>query len=265
MKLTRFYDDGVIKTAEFKNGKYYPLENTLEELMRGEEPQYAGKTLDDVKFANVTDAQKLLCIGLNYYSHAVETGGDVPKDPIYFSKFNDSLCPTGTPVELPPWQRCYDYEGELVIVIGKTCRHIEAENADDYIFGYTVGNDLSARDCQFLSNQWLAGKSMPNFAPTGPLIVTKDEFEPENSNAIITRVNGKIRQTGDTSDMIFSCRQLVANASKYFRLDAGDLIYTGTPAGVILGMKKGSRVWLKPGDTVEVEIENICTLVNKLV
>lgn len=265
MKLTRLYDGDTVVTAEVKDGKYYVLKNTLAELMRGDKPVYTGKTIDDPQFANVTDAEKLLCVGLNYNSHAVETGGEAPKYPVYFSKFNDSLCPTGTEVVLPNWQRCYDYEGELVIVIGRECWHIDEKCADDYIFGYTVGNDLSARDCQFLSNQWLSGKSMPNFAPTGPVIVTKDEFDPEKPHAVLTRVNGELRQNGDTSDMIFSCRSIVANASKYFKLNAGDLVYTGTPAGVILGKPKGTRVWLKPGDTVEVEIEDICTLVNKLV
>ena len=216
-------------------------------------------------FGNVTKAGKLLCVGLNYNSHAEETGGTAPKYPVYFSKFNDCLCPTGTKVELPTWQRCYDYEAELVIVIGKTAWNVSEDEAEDYIFGYTVGNDLSARDCQFLSNQWLSGKSMPNFAPTGPYIITKDCFDPEKENRIMCRLNGETVQNGDTSDMIFNCRQIVSNASKYFKLQPGDLIYTGTPAGVILGKPKGTRVWMKKGDKVEVEIEGICTLYNELV
>lgn len=228
---------------------------------------YNGEPLmpEDVEFGNVTEAGKLLCVGLNYNSHAEETGGTAPKYPVYFSKFNDCLCPTNTKVELPEWQRCYDYEAELVIVIGKTAWNVPEEDAEDYIFGYTVGNDLSARDCQFLSNQWLSGKSMPNFAPTGPYIVTRDCFDPEKSNRVICRLNGETVQDGDTSDMIFSCRQIVSNASKYFKLQPGDLVYTGTPAGVILGKPKGTRVWLKKGDRVEVEIEGICTLYNELI
>lgn len=229
--------------------------------------KYDGEALEltSVKYANVTDAQKLLCVGLNYNSHAVETGGEAPKCPVYFSKFNDCLCPTEQEVYLPEWQRCYDYEAELVIVIGKTAWNVSEDEAEDCIFGYTVGNDLSARDCQFLSNQWLSGKSMPNFAPTGPYIITKDSFDPEKPNRIVCRVNGEIKQDGDTADMIFSCKTIIANASKYFKLNPGDLIYTGTPAGVILGKPKGTRVWLKKGDLVEVTIEGICTLSNRLV
>ena len=229
--------------------------------------KYDGETVnaEGLRFANVTEAEKLLCVGLNYNSHAEETGGTAPKYPVYFSKFNDALCPSGHGIYLPEWQRCYDYEAELVIVIGKETWNITEDTAEEHIFGYTVGNDLSARDCQFLSNQWLSGKSMPDFAPTGPFIVTKDVFDPENSNRIICRVNGETVQDGDTSDMIFSCRQIVANASKYFRLNPGDLIYTGTPAGVILGKPKGTRVWLKKNDIVEVTVDGIGTLVNKLV
>lgn len=228
---------------------------------------YTGECLsaDAVTFANVAAGGKLLCVGLNYKKHAEETKGEAPKCPVYFSKFSDNLCPEGTAVELPDFHRCYDYEGELVIVIGKTAWNIEEERADDYIFGYTVGDDLSARDCQFLSNQWLSGKSMPNFAPTGPYVVTKDAFNPEDDHRIVTRVNGQVRQDDYTSGMIFTCRHIVADASRYFKLQPGDLIYTGTSAGVILGMPKGTRVWLKPGDVVEVEIEGIGTLTNPMI
>lgn len=220
---------------------------------------------DGVEWANVTRPGKLLCVGLNYKKHAEETGGEPPKTPIYFSKFNDSLCSCGHEIVLPGWQRCYDYEGELVIVIGRTAWHVSEEEAESVIFGYSVGNDLSARDCQFLSNQWLSGKSMPDFAPTGPYIVTSDSFDPEKANRIETRVNGEVRQQDETSGMIFTCRHIVADASKYFRLQPGDLIYTGTPSGVILGYPKGKRVWLKKGDSCEVEIEGIGTLKNRLI
>ncbi len=246
-------------TDIIRTGALKEIEKALTEL----NPD--GISPEKAEYGNVTEAGKLLCVGLNYNSHAEETGGTAPKYPVYFSKFNDCLCPTNTKVELPEWQRCYDYEAELVIVVGKTAWHVSEEDAEDYIFGYTVGNDLSARDCQFLSNQWLSGKSMPNFAPTGPYIVTKDAFDPTVKNRIICRLNGETVQDGDTSDMIFNCRQIVSNASKYFKLQPGDLIYTGTPAGVILGKPKGTRVWLKKGDRVEVEIEGICTLYNELI
>lgn len=283
MKLCSFYtDDGKIRAGAVTKGGIVPLEDmgfmcSVDEIIAGggallkeigaalEKGGFDALDPEKLSFANVTEAGKILCVGLNYNSHAVETKGEAPKYPVYFSKFNDSLCPTGHEVFLPEWQRCYDYEAELVIVVGKTAWHIEEDAAQDYIFGYTVGNDLSARDCQFLSNQWLSGKSMPDFAPAGPYIITADSFDPEEPNRIICRVNGEIRQDGDTSDMIFTCRKILADASKYFRLNPGDLIFTGTPAGVILGKPKGTRVWLKKGDTVTVTIEGICTLENKLI
>ena len=244
---------------------------SLAAVIRGEAkldraPENAPVTPEaELRFGNVTTPGKLLCVGLNYRSHAEETGGEAPKDPMFFSKFGDCLCPSGHPVKLPEWQRCFDYEAELVIVMGRTAYHVSPEEAMDCVFGYTCGNDLSARDCQFITSQWLSGKSFPDFAPAGPWIVTADSFNPDGKNGIFCRVNGAEVQAGDTSDMLFPCREIISRASRYFRLDPGDLIFTGTPAGVILGHPKGTRVWLKAGDTVTVTIEGIGTLENKLV
>jgi 2-keto-4-pentenoate hydratase/2-oxohepta-3-ene-1,7-dioic acid hydratase in catechol pathway len=215
-------------------------------------------------FANVTRPGKIVCVGLNYKSHAEETGGEAPEYPVLFSKFGDALCPSGAPVALPDRFRCYDYEAELVIVVGTRAYNVTPEDAPAHIFGYTCGNDLSARDCQFLSSQWLAGKSFPGFAPAGPFVVTSDSFDPLRRNAIICRVNGGTVQNGDTSDMIFTCAETLSVASRHFPLAPGDLIFTGTPAGVVLGKPKGARVWLKPGDLVEVEIEGIGVLTTPL-
>lgn len=219
----------------------------------------------ELEYACVTTPQKIVCVGLNYKKHAEETGGTAPETPVLFSKFNDALSPAGKSVVLPEWQRSYDYEAELVIVMGKSAYHVQVEEAKDYIFGYTCGNDLSARDCQFLSAQWLSGKSFPGFAPAGPFIVTADSFNPDVYHGVYCEVNGVTVQSGDTSDMIFSCAEIVSNASRYFQLSPGDLIFTGTPAGVILGKEKGSRIWLKPGDVVQVTIDGIGTLVTPLV
>ena len=241
-------------------------EETLRELKEAL-ASWTGDVIDpeEAVFADVTLPGKILCVGLNYKKHAEETKGEPPERPVYFSKFNDCLCPHGAEVTLPDFHRCYDYEGELVVVIGRTAWNIDPEKVDDYIFGYTAGNDLSARDCQFLSAQWLAGKAMPGFAPAGPYIATKDAFDPEEDNRIVTRVNGEICQDDLTSGMIFTCRQIVADASRFFRLEPGDLIYTGTSAGVILGKPKGERRWLQPGDVTEIEIQGIGTLANRLV
>ncbi|MDR2665134.1 MAG: fumarylacetoacetate hydrolase family protein [Oscillospiraceae bacterium] len=227
---------------------------------------YKGRMLglEGLEFANVTRPGKIVCVGLNYKSHAEETGGAAPERPVLFNKFNDALCPSGASVELPQWQRCYDYEAELVAVVGARAYNVAPEDAGRYIFGYTCGNDLSARDCQFLTGQWLSGKSFPGFAPAGPFVVTGDSFDPCGDNEIICRVNGARVQRGVTSDMIFTCAETLSAASRYFRLEPGDLIFTGTPAGVILGKPKGTRTWLRPGDTVEVEIEGIGTLVTRL-
>jgi 2-keto-4-pentenoate hydratase/2-oxohepta-3-ene-1,7-dioic acid hydratase in catechol pathway len=217
------------------------------------------------ELCNVTSPQKIICVGLNYRKHAEETGGTIPENIIFFSKFNDALAPAGKSVTLPEWQRCYDYEAELVIVIGKPARNVPKEKALDYVFGYTCGNDLSARDSQFLSSQWLAGKAFPGFAPAGPVIITADSFDPNADNGIFCEVNGVQVQASVTSDMIFDCAEIVSTASRYFGLDTGDLIFTGTPSGVIIGKEKDKRVWLKPGDAVKVTIDGIGTLMTPLV
>jgi 2-keto-4-pentenoate hydratase/2-oxohepta-3-ene-1,7-dioic acid hydratase in catechol pathway len=221
--------------------------------------------INTLEFANVTRPQKILCIGLNYKNHAKETKAEIPKDVVFFSKFNDALTPAGQSVFLPPWLRCFDYEAELVIVMGKPAWNIAKEQAMEHIFGYTCGNDLSARDGQFLSSQWLAGKALPNFGPAGPVITTADSFDPNADNAITCQVNGVVTQSDVTSGMIFDCAEIVSTASRYFKLEPGDLIFTGTPSGVILGKDKDRRVWLKPGDVVKVTIEGLGTLTTPLV
>lgn len=218
-----------------------------------------------LEFANITTPQKIVCVGLNYKSHAEETGGTAPKDIVFFSKFNDALTPAGKSVTLPEWLHSYDYEAELVIIMSKTAWNVPKEDALNYVFGYACGNDLSARDSQFLSSQWLSGKSLPGFAPAGPVIVTADSFNPDADNSIICEVNDTRVQSGVTSDMIFNCAEIVSTASRYFKLGAGDLIFTGTPAGVILGKDKDARVWLKSGDIVKVTLDGIGTLTTPLV
>jgi len=220
---------------------------------------------NSVEFLPVTEPRKIICEGLNYKDHAEETGGEAPKHPVFFSKFSDSLTGAGQPVTLPPWLKRYDYEAELVVIIGKPAYNVSIEEAEACIFGYTCGNDLSARDSQFLSNQWLSGKALPGFAPVGPYIVTRDCFDPNASNGIYCELNGATVQAGDTINMIFPCAEAISIASRFFPLSPGDLFFTGTPAGVIQGKKKEDRVWLKPGDTVKVKIDGICTLVTPLV
>lgn len=218
----------------------------------------------ELRFANVCDAGKIVCVGLNYRRHAAETGDKLPEKPVIFSKYRDALCASGDSVELPGWFRQYDYEAELVIVMGKTAWGVSAGESMDYVFGYTAGNDMSIRDAQFLSPQWLTGKTMPNFAPAGPYIVTADSFDPAKPNAIRCYRNGVRVQDGTTDDMAFNCAELISFISHAIRLEPGDLIFTGTPSGVILGKKGAEQVWLTPGETVTVEIEGIGSLVNRM-
>lgn len=220
--------------------------------------------VDRPVFANVVEpAGKLVCVGLNYRAHAAGVNMKIPEYPILFSKFANALVPCGAPVELPEWESSYDYEAELVIVMGKECWNVDEEQAKAAIFGYTCGNDFSLRDAQMRSGQWLIGKTMPGFGPCGPCIVTADSYDPDEPKAIRSYVNGQLRQDGSTGDMIFSCAKIISYASRYIKLCPGDLIYTGTPSGVALEGKE--KRWLRPGDVVDVEIEGIGTLRNPLV
>lgn len=211
----------------------------------------------------VDTPEKILCVGLNYTDHRKECDEfpDAPKNPVLFSKFANALAAHEEEIPLPPIAKQYDYEAELVIVIGKEAKDVTPENAPEYIFGYTAGNDLSARDLQFQSGQWLIGKSLDKFAPIGPRLVTADELN-VNDLMISCKLNGETRQFANTSDMIFSPAQIVSYASSLMTLKPGDIIFTGTPGGVILGMSDSDKQWIKAGDSVEVTIEGIGTLRN---
>ena len=219
---------------------------------------------DNIVYAPcVTNPEKIICIGLNYLDHANESKMEIPLSPVVFSKFSNALAGNKQEILLPINAKQFDYQAELVIVIGKTAESVSRENAMSYIFGYTIGNDLSARDLQFRTGQWLLGKTCNGFAPIGPYLVTADEVNPSDLE-ISCRVNGELRQQGNTKNMIFDCAYIVSYLSQHMTLKPGDIIFTGTPAGVILGYPEGKRVWLKSGDEVSVSIEKIGTLINKL-
>lgn len=231
------------------------LRQVLEQLTDGAECY-----MEDVPVPVVTGCEKILCIGLNYRQHAKECNLPLPPAPVLFNKFSNALAADGDCVYLSPEYVEYDYEAELVAVIGKEARNVTVENALDYVFGYTCGNDLSTRDLQFArSNQWLLSKTLDGFAPIGPCLVTADSIDP-NDLAISSKVNGEIRQNSRTSDMIFSLAEIIADLSHHFPLMPGDLIFTGTPQGVMHGYPADQKNWLKPGDRVEVSIEGIGTL-----
>jgi 2-keto-4-pentenoate hydratase/2-oxohepta-3-ene-1,7-dioic acid hydratase in catechol pathway len=206
--------------------------------------------LTEVKLLAPTQPSKIICVGRNYAEHAKEQEAEVPKVPLIFLKPPSSIINPGDPIVLPPQSQQIEHEAELVVVIGKRGRNIIAEEAHKIIFGYTIGNDVSARDLQKSDGQWTRAKGFDTFCPFGPWIDT--EFDP--SDALITcRVNGQPRQMGSTRDMVFRVNMLIAFISSVMTLEAGDIIFTGTPAGV------GP---LKQGDNVEIEIEGLGRLVN---
>lgn len=226
----------------------------------------AGYEADNVKFhAPVHDPRKIVCIGLNYKDHAAESGAPIPKEPILFSKYATALIGHNEDIVLPPVSSEVDYEAELVIVVGKRGRNISKAAAMDYVAGYTVGHDVSARDWQLKKDgkQWMVGKTFDTFAPAGPVLTTKDEVPDPHKLAIKLRLNGQTMQDSNTAQLIFGVPEIIAYLSQVFTLEPGDLIYTGTPPGV--GFAKKPPVFLKGGDVCEVEIEGLGVLRNAVV
>lgn len=200
--------------------------------------------------APVPDPDKIICVGLNYRAHAEETGAEIPKAPTIFGKYRNALVPDGSTVRLPAASRKVDYEAEVAFVIGRRAASVAIEDALDHVAGYTLLNDLSARDLQGLTLQWMAGKVFDGAAPCGPALVTPDEAGPHDAIGIAMHVNGEQRQSSSTADLIFPVPELVATLSTWMTLEPGDIISTGTPSGVGLGMDP--RVWLEPGDELVV-------------
>ena len=267
--------NGIMDIAQVSDAYSLEVPNTIEQIIAAGKSvieklqKYVESTSflideDNIVYAPcVTNPEKIICIGLNYLDHANESKMEIPLSPVVFSKFSNALAGNKQEILLPINAKQFDYEAELVIVIGKTAESVSRENAMSYIFGYTIGNDLSARDLQFRTGQWLLGKTCNGFAPIGPYLVTADEVNPSDLE-ISCRVNGELRQQGNTKNMIFDCAYIVSYLSQHMTLKPGDIIFTGTPAGVILGYPEGKRVWLKSGDEVSVSIEKIGTLINKL-
>ncbi len=209
--------------------------------------------------APVTDPQKIVCLGLNYRDHAEETGQEIPTAPMWFAKFANSLIGSGQDIVLPAAHAEYvDYEAELALVIGRVAKNVKAEDALSYIAGATAFNDVSARDLQLQNPLWTSGKAIDTFAPCGPALVTLDEIDDLGTLGLHTRINGELLQQGNTANLIFGPAEVVAWLSRTMTLLPGDIIATGTPAGV--GAAQGR--FLRNGDTVEVEIDGLGTLVS---
>jgi 2-keto-4-pentenoate hydratase/2-oxohepta-3-ene-1,7-dioic acid hydratase in catechol pathway len=215
--------------------------------------------------APVHDPQKIICVGLNYRDHAIESRMAIPKEPVLFSKFPSALIGHGEPIVAPKVSTKVDYEAELVVVIGKRGRRIAEADALNHVAGYSVGHDVSARDWQLEKDgkQWMVGKTFDTFAPVGPTLVTPDEVPNPHALGIRLRLNGKTMQSSNTGQMIFSVAQLVAYLSAVFTLEPGDLIFTGTPPGIGHALKP--PVYLAGGDVTEVEIDTLGTLRNPVV
>jgi 2-keto-4-pentenoate hydratase/2-oxohepta-3-ene-1,7-dioic acid hydratase in catechol pathway len=209
--------------------------------------------------APIPDAHKIICLGLNYRDHAEETGQEIPAAPMWFAKFANSLSGSGQPIVLPAAHAEYvDYEAELALVIGRTATNVEAGDALSYLAGAMPFNDVSARDLQLQNPLWTSGKAIDTFAPCGPALVTLDEVGDLTSLGLRTRINGEVLQRGTTAKLIFGPADLVVWLSRTITLLPGDIIATGTPAGV--GAAQGR--FLRDGDTVEVAIDGLGTLVN---
>ncbi len=205
---------------------------------------------------------KIVCVGLNYRQHAHEIGAPVPTEPVLFNKYNNTLAAHNCTIKVPPQDVTakLDYETELLIVMGRQARNVSEADALDYVAGYAVGHDFSARDLQLeKGGQWMVGKTLDGFAPIGPYFVSADLVDP-NKLRLQTRVNGETRQDSSTADFIFSPQQVIAYSSKLFALEPGDIIFTGTPQGVIVGKPKDKQIWLKAGDKIESEIEGLGVL-----
>ena len=208
----------------------------------------------------VTRPEKIVCVGFNYQKHAEETDTPIPEKPALFNKYNNALNHDFGTIDLPTGVASqFDYETELVVVIGRECRDVSEDDALDYVAGYATGNDFSARDLQTATSQFMIGKTSDGFAPVGPWLVTADLVPDPNNLLLRTLVNGEMRQDWSTKDMIFNCRQIISFASSIFPLRPGDIIYTGTPQGVIFGQKtpREERRWLRAGDEVVSELEGL--------
>lgn len=242
--------------------------NRLEQFIHSLDTKGAGFVMkeEDIKWGPaVTHPSKIICVGLNYKKHADETKQPYPEVPILFNKFANALTGHLTEVVVPRTTERLDHEVELGIVIGKTGKHIPEEKALDYVVGYCTANDLSARDLQKRTSQWMLGKTNDGFAPVGPYLVTKDEIDNPNALQLTAKLNGEIRQQSNTEDMVFSCEELISYISKFMTLQPGDLILTGTPEGVILGRPFEERIYLQPGDEITVKVEKLGALTNTFV
>lgn len=276
MRLVRFGQKGNIKPGLWKNGNIVDLREIFPEipdisetffregwLEKVAEVKNPGRKIEVRIASPIHRPSKIICLGKNYAEHAKEGGFENPEKPLLFCKTPNALSGPYDPIILPRSSGQVDWEVELAVIIGKEGKRIAKTDAFDYVAGFTVMNDVSGRQAQFSDSQWFRGKSFDSFAPAGPFIVTPDEIDNVNNLRLTAVVDGEIMQDGNTRDMIFDIRAIIENISEDITLIPGDIISTGTPAGV--GIFRDPPVVLKPGNVVECRIEQIGAIINKVV
>ena len=246
------------------NIKEFLFNNWLDEVIKNNTKLNFIKNIDDIELLTpLSNPSKIICLAFNYYDHAKDAGLTPSYEPVIFLKprtalnnpYNDILCPGNV-------QRL-DYEAEIAVIIGKTTKKVSEDEAINSIFGYMIFHDVSARDIQFQDKQFTRGKSIDTFAPCGPWITTKDEIKDPQNLKIITKVNGEVRQNSTSSKMVIPIKKIISSLSQLITIEPGDIISTGTPAGVAMSMNNPK--YLKDGDLVEISIENLGTLRNKVI
>jgi 2-keto-4-pentenoate hydratase/2-oxohepta-3-ene-1,7-dioic acid hydratase in catechol pathway len=281
MRLVSFQANGHARAALLRDGCVYDIWGDASRGARGTdrtvEAILEGGLLDEVEpvegdegvpvegvdlLPPVTRPGKIVCIGLNYRAHAEEQGAEPPETPTFFAKFGNALARPAATVSLPAWSEKVDYEAEVAFVIKDRCKDVPESEAIDHVAGYMLMNDLSARDYQFKTPQWMPGKTFDGAAPCGPALVTPDEAGPHDQIEIELTLNGEVMQKSSTADLVHSVPALVAYLSRLMTLQPGDVVSTGTPAGV--GSLRDPKVWLKPGDEVVVSSPQLGVLETRL-
>ena len=257
MRILTYFGPQGLAAGVVEGESVHPIAGTAMDVVDGSPVSRDGAaiSLADVEIASPIRPRKLIGIGLNYRDHAAETGKSVPDIPLLFGKMPTSVTGPGGPVVLPGYSDKVDFEGELAVVIGRLARNVPASSALEHVFGYAVMNDVSARDAQQREPQWVRAKGADTFAPWGPWITTADEIADPQALSVRTWVSGELMQDGTTADMVFSVAELIAFISGSFTLEPGDVITTGTPAGV--GVARTPPRYLRPGDVVRVEIDGL--------
>jgi 2-keto-4-pentenoate hydratase/2-oxohepta-3-ene-1,7-dioic acid hydratase in catechol pathway len=262
----------IVIKQDFQEQTGVPIPQTVKEFIVKGWFSEVEKYLPTVEFSSninevnllapIPDPSKIICLAFNYYDHARDAGLTPSDEPVIFIKPRTALNHPFDDIVCPKFVQRLDYEAELAIIIGKNTKNIEPEKASESVFGYMIFHDVSARDIQFKDKQFTRGKGIDTFAPCGPWITTKDEILDAQNLQIITKVNGEIRQNSSSSKMVISIEKIISSLSRIMTLEAGDIISTGTPAGVAMSMKEPK--YLKDGDIVEITIENIGTIRNRI-